>query len=54
MAIYREDDYWIWKVVDAGGREIFASDICLTRDDAVNSLEAALNLTWPRLDNREN
>jgi len=54
VVIYREDNYWVWKVVDRGDREMFANDVCSTRGDAVKSLEAALNSMWPCGDNRRN
>ena len=54
VVIYIEDEYWVWKIVDSGGRAIFANDKLLTGNDAVNSLVTILNSMQTGVDNRKN
>jgi len=54
VVIYIEGEYWVWKIVDSGGRAIFANDKFLKRNDAVNSLIATLNFMQTAVDNRRN
>ena len=54
VVIYIEDEYWVWKIVDSGGRAIFANDKLLTENDAVNSLVTILNFMQTGVDNRKN
>ena len=54
VVIYIEDEYWVWKIVDSGGRSIFANDKFSTRNDAVNSLITTLNFMQKGVDNRKN
>jgi len=54
VVIYIEDEHWVWKIVDSGGRVIFANDKFLMRNDAVNSLVTILNFMQTGVDNRKN
>jgi hypothetical protein len=54
VIIYIEDEYWGWKIVDSGGRSIFANEKFLIRNDAVNSLVNILILMQTGVDNRKN
>jgi hypothetical protein len=54
VVIYIEDEYWVWKIADSGGKSIFVNDKFLARNDAVNSLVTILNFMQTGVDNRKN
>ena len=54
VVIYIEDEYWVWKIVDSGGRAIFANHKFSARSDAVNNLITTLNFMQTGVDNRKN
>jgi hypothetical protein len=54
VVIYREDEFWVWKIVDSGGRTIFTNNKFSIRNDAVNSLIATLNFMQTAVDNKKN
>jgi hypothetical protein len=54
MAIYREDKYWAWKIVDSGDRSIFANDKFFTRIEALNNLVPILKAMLADVVSRKN
>jgi hypothetical protein len=54
VVIYIEDEYWVWKIVDSGGRSIFANNKFSIRNDALNSLITTLNFMQTAVDNNKN
>ena len=54
VLIYREDACWIWQIVDAAYRELFADTVYDTRDEAVSSVADALKLMIKSLDGNNN
>jgi hypothetical protein len=54
VLIYRVDACWIWQIVDAAGRELFADTVYDTRDEAVSSVAGALKLMIKSLDGNNN
>jgi hypothetical protein len=52
--IYREDDYWLWQIVDVAGRELFADTVYYTRDEAVTGATDALKFVITSLNGNKN
>jgi hypothetical protein len=54
VVFYREENFWTWKIVDAGDRETFPNDKFLTRNDALFSLLTTLKSMQTGIENRKN